>query len=119
MGFRWNRQDQSVRFWDPSVDDGQGVESETFDTDKQTLQSPGAKRFEDILQALCRVALELIELEESRQKRMANDMRNEIRDLKISSRASHPSFQEGLKTKQCPCGAFNFPNAIYCERCGR
>lgn len=65
---RWNQvPTEPVRFWDPNVNDGRGVECQKLmASDLSLIKNYGQARYEDTLRALCHVVAELVEVEEAR-----------------------------------------------------
>ena len=61
--FKWNTKSTDIAIWDPVGGDEHIVQR----TDKEFINNPFQAQYEDVLRALCRVASELIALEEQRE----------------------------------------------------
>lgn len=65
--FRWNNVGESVAFWDPNAEGGMGAEFTRAISDKNLLQNPSRAKENDVLLAISRVLVELMEIEEKRR----------------------------------------------------
>lgn len=66
--YRWNNTaSRSIAFWDFETNSDTGC-APVITSDKNTINNPGGMRNEHVLEAMCRVVAELIEIEEKRKK---------------------------------------------------
>lgn len=59
MSFRWDKVRKGIRFWDRELEQ-ERISPEK--SDLETIKNPDSSKFEDVLNALCRVTVELTEI---------------------------------------------------------
>lgn len=76
--FKWNTVSQPISFWDPSPGEPQDKDRTVLMSDAELIKNPGHAKFQDVLEASCRVLSELIELEEQKNSKSITEI---VRDL--------------------------------------